>query len=90
MLNACIFRLSNMNRQNMYPRSFNFRVALGLLAVMVTPMLLQCSQQDEQQCTMEFRTVGLQVNDGLLDRAYTLRLATGDTLIHPYEAVLPG
>jgi len=74
----------------MYLRFTNLRIALGLIGLMGIPLLTQCVRQDEQACTMEFRTLGLQVNDGLLNRHYTLRLSTGDTLFHPYEAVLPG
>ena len=60
----------------------------GLLTLVGMALLSQCTWQKDVACTMEFRTVGLQVNNGPLDRHYTLRLATGDTLFHPSEPLL--
>lgn len=41
-----------------------------------------CSLNNEVNCTMEFRTIGIQIDSLKPDNHYTLRLTTGDTLRH--------
>lgn len=53
-------------------------------------LLAQCSKPDETACTMEFRTIGLQVSGERIGRFYTLRLLNGDTLYHRYDSLLTG
>lgn len=63
---------------------------LPLLGVLALLGLTQCELKEDLACTMEFRTVGIQVNDAPLNRFYTLRLERGDTIIHEYDSILPG
>lgn len=49
-----------------------------------------CNRLTETACTMEFRTIGLNVQNGALERYYTLRLENGDTIYHPYDSILTG
>lgn len=41
---------------------------------------VSCKKKQEVFCTMEFRTVSITVNRGLLDDFYTIRESTGDTI----------
>lgn len=59
-------------------------ISLGSMAI------VSCLRTDETACTMEFRTIGINVQNGALQRFYTLRLEKGDTIFHLYDSILPG
>jgi hypothetical protein len=51
------------------------------LLFLLTLAFTSCiKKEDPVMCTMEFRTVGLQVTGKTLSDFYTIRLATGDTI----------
>lgn len=57
------------------------------LKMLTLAFLTSCSFPEENACTMEFRTVGLQTPGLQLTKHHTLRLSTGDTLRYD---TLPG
>jgi hypothetical protein len=69
-----------------------FRKIKPLAAVILLASLAgnSCNRLTETACTMEFRTIGINVQNGALQRFYTLRLENGDTLYHQYDSIMAG